>query len=354
MANVMDYMEWRGDLSYSAAPFNDIDCFICAELSYFDYEGIADTQSARLGDAVERYLQLHPDGAGNLGVLQSKRILPMFKKIPECPRYSEILVDGFENIINEQNEEQFSAVTLMLPDGSMVISYRGTDDTIVGWKEDFNISINDSVPAQLDAVDYLIRHSAGFCGDIILTGHSKGGNLAIFAAANAPEPIKYRIRGAVSFDGPGFKEDFLASEGYKQVEGICKTVMSQHSLVGVILNTAGRRVITNSTVMGPLSHDVFHWLVNKNEFIEEQDLSVASRAYATALNTLVLGMEPADMAAFIDELFDTLNSTEADTISELLQLKNTEKLELAGKLITGKRVNGFTSDFIENLIKAFK
>lgn len=352
MENTMDYIRWRGDLSFDAAAFNDVDCFLCSQLSSPDFTDIAGSESVTLQEASERYFLHHTEDKSNLGVLQSTHVLPMLRHLADSPRYQDIVLEGFENKISGENREQFCAVTLRLPDGTMVISYRGTDDTIVGWNEDFNIAIHDSVPAQKDAVDYLVRHGAGFCGDIVLTGHSKGGNLAIYAAVNAPEPIRSRIRSAVSFDGPGFRKEFLETEDYRRAEPILRTILPQHSLVGVILNGAGAQTIVSSAVSGPMSHDGFNWQVTRDGFVTERGLAATSQAYSEALNALVMGMEPADMQAFIDELFTVLNSTEANTLTELRNLKPGTLLELINKLLRGKRINSFTTGFMEKFIKA--
>ena len=352
MENAMDYIRWRGDLSFDSAPFNDVDCFICSQLSTPDYSGIADRESVTLAEAAERYFLHHTEDKSNLGVLQSVHVLPMLRSLSESPRYRDIVLEGYENKINEESREQFCAVTVRLPDGTMVISYRGTDDTIVGWNEDFNIAINEPVPAQSDAVDYLVRHGSGFCGDIVLTGHSKGGNLAVYAAVNAPISLRGKIRSAVSFDGPGFRREFLESDAYRAAEPILRTILPQHSLVGVILGGAGQRVIVSSTVSGPMSHDGFNWQVTRDGFVSEPTLAATSEAYSQALNQLIDGMEQEEMQAFINELFTVLNSTEADTLTELRSLKPAALLELVNRLLRGKHINSFTTGFLEKFIKA--
>jgi len=208
------------------------------------------------------------------------------------------------------------------------------------------------VPAQLAAADYLNRVCTGFCGDIIVVGHSKGGNLAVYAAANANRAVKERLLAVYSFDGPGFLDSFLQSEGYLAVKPIVRTVMSQHSIVGVLLKLAGTEVIVKSTVAGPMSHDGFNWEVLGTHFTQLSGLAAASRAYEQAVDGLVFGMSREDMCAFINEMFDILEGTGASTIAELSRLKPAAKLELLRNLHQSKRVNGFASEFLEKFGKA--
>jgi len=352
MTNAMDYLSWRGDLSFEQVPCNEVDCFLFSQLSTPDYTGIADHGEIPLRTVSEYYFQYHTEDVKNLGVLQSTGVLPMLKKLADCPRFQDIRMSGYVNIVEPEKDEQFSAVSLILPDGTLVVSYRGTDDTIVGWKEDFHIAIKEAVPAQLDAAAYLSRVGTGFCGDIILVGHSKGGNLAVWAAANAPEKLQQKIRAVYSFDGPGFQETFLQSEGYLRVRDRVKTVMSQHSIVGVLMHVAGTAEIVKSQISGPMAHDGFYWEVMGPGFIRMEELSAASRAYETAADEMIFGMNREDLEAFMNEFFDTIEASGVETLAELHSMKAASKLEVLKALHQGKRVNGFATEFLEKMIKA--
>lgn len=352
MANAMDYIAWRADLSFMQAPINEVDCFLLSQLSTPDYTGIADHGPVTIREAAELYFQSHTEDVSNLGVLQSTGVLPMLRMAAGTPRFGEVTIEEYVNLVAPEKDEQFSAVTLNLPDGTRVIAYRGTDDTIVGWKEDFHIAIREPVPAQQDAAAYLTRMGTGFCGDLLLVGHSKGGNLAVWAAANAPEEVQEKIRSVYSFDGPGFMDPFLQSEGYLAVKDRITTVMSQHSVVGVLLKCAGKTEIVRSRISGPMAHDGFQWEVMGPKFENMTELSPASRAYEKAADDMIFGMERADLEAFMEEFFAAIETSGVSTLAEFNAMKAPAKLEVLKALYRGKRVNEFAVEFLEKMIRA--
>ena len=129
-----------------------------------------------------------------------------------------MLVD-FQDIYDSQ-DKQFAAVTYVIPNGPTVVAFRGTDSTIIGWKEDFMISYT-SVPSQDLALSYAIKHVGEADGDVIILGHSKGAHLALFAAAHLEEKYQDKLLHVYLNDGPGFNPDILdKSLIYKDLFGL--------------------------------------------------------------------------------------------------------------------------------------
>jgi len=351
MANALDYLSWRGDLDFRVSFVNEVDIFLFSQLSTPDYTGIADSGFVTVAEAAAAYFSTHSEDVSNLGVLQSASVLPMLKKLASCPRYRDVRIGNYVSIINSGNTEQFSALTSVLPDGTMVVSFRGTDDTIIGWKEDFNIALLDEVPAQTDAVHYLNLAASGFCGDIIVCGHSKGGNLAIYAAANANDEVKSRLVKVYSFDGPGFRSSFVSGEDYKSIADRTVTVLSQNSIVGLLLNDVGAERIVKSNVAGPMAHDGFNWEVLGTEFVSCPELSPISKAFNKAADDTILKMPHEELEAFIEEFFDILLSGGADTIAGFTGLKASVKLDIVKALLTAKNTGAFRNEFLEKLVR---
>ena len=353
MTNTLDYLDWRGDLSFSSAPFCEVDMFICSQLSSPDYSGIVPEtgEAVTLEDASERYFSRHPGDGADFGVLQSTSVLPMLKALAASERFRNVRLCDAKNIVDQENEEQFCAVTVLLPDGTMCISFRGTDDTIIAWKEDFNLATKPVVPAQADALNYLKRAASAHRGKIRVCGHSKGGNLAVFAAASVPKKIRQRIIQVVSFDGPGFPDAFLSAPGYLDIKERTVTVLSQNSLVGMLLSAAGRREIVHSSRTGPMAHDGFSWEVRGTEFVNEDNLSEMSLGFDRLMDETLSSLSTEEKQAFIDELFGILLATGAETITELTKLKKIEVLETMKNLRSGKDIHNFTSAIIEQLVK---
>lgn len=353
MTNTFDYLDWRGDLSFSASPFCEVDMFICSQLSTPDYSGIVPEagEAVPLHEAADGYFSRHSEDSGRLGVFQSTSVLPMLKAVSHTERFRDVKLCSAESIVNQENEEQFCAVTLLLPDGTVCVSFRGTDDTIIAWKEDFNLATKPIVPAQIDARKYLIRAASAHRGKIRVCGHSKGGNLAIFAAASVPKRIRKRIIQVVSFDGPGFSEAFLSSPGYLDIMGRVVTVLSQNSLVGTLLSTAGSKKIVHSCKTGPMAHDGFSWEVKGAQFVTEDALSETSVGFDRLMDETLGSLSTEEKQAFVDELFGILLATGAETITDFTRLGKVEILETMKNLYSGKDVHNFVSAVFDQLMK---
>ena len=356
MANALDYLDWRGDLSFSAAPFNEVDLFICSQLSTPDYAGIVEAEGPGIpiGEVAEKYFSTHSESVDNLGVLQSVYVLPMLKKLPETVRFQKLKLSHAVSCVVQSNTEQFSAVTVELPDGTICVSFRGTDDTIIGWKEDFHLATMEVVPAQIDAKNYLAAVARQIPRKKIrICGHSKGGNLAVYAAVNAPAKIRSRIISAVSFDGPGFQREFLDGEKYRNMESKVCTVLSQNSIVGTLLEQAGTGEYVHSNKSGPMAHDGFSWEVRGENFVKEEKLSDSSVAIDRAMKQTLGGMTNEERQEFVDELFDTLLATGCETITDLKKIGLHRTMELAVNFHGDKKVHKFVLEILEHLIKSY-
>lgn len=353
MQNTLDYLKWRGDLNFEVSPFNDVDMFICSQLSTPDYTDIVpfSSDSVSIGDVCTNYFDTHIDDVSTLGVLQSKFVLPMLKALPGCDRFKDIRLCFAQNRVVQENTEQFCAVTIELPDGSICLSFRGTDDTIIAWKEDFNLATKEIVPAQSDALKYVETVANSLPGKIRICGHSKGGNLAIYAAVNSPDYVKNRIVSAVSFDGPGFNSDFFTKDEYIQMQDKLTTVLSQNSLVGTLLNSAGTVKYVISSVFGPMAHDGFSWSVMGPGFVPGIGLSEASKTFKEAMSDTLGSMTVDEKQAFVDELFDTLLATGAVTITDLTDFKAPKILELLKSLHGDRKVSQFAATMTDYVLK---
>ena len=240
MANLMDYLDWRGDLTLAVSPFNEVDALILAELSFVDFEGIVPPpevgRGVRLNEAAEAFVARHGGRDVDMGVLVPDGISQMLRKLMASPRFCGMTLNGYEALLDDEVEEQFSALTIDLGNGSIYISFRGTDDTIVGWKEDLNMSFLEEIPSQKQAVDYVARVARQYPEKTLrIGGHSKGGNLAGSSAAKSSGDIQERIVAVHNNDGPGFIWDISKTPGHKRIAGRIHTVLPQTSVVGMLM-----------------------------------------------------------------------------------------------------------------------
>lgn len=355
MADVLDYIDWRGDLSFDAAPVNEIDKYIFACIGKPDYTGAipSDTQSVSIKSAIDAYFALHPDDGDSLGLVASAKTMPALRKIAESERYSRIRLSGFINKVLVEKTEQFSALTVRA-NGINYISFRGTDDSIVGWKENCEIAVKDNVAAQRDALAYLIWAAENYDGPIVVCGHSKGGNLAIYAAAKAPKPVQERVIEVWSYDGPGFQPNFLQSEGYSRIKHKVTTLVPYKSVVGMLLNQAGQLEIVSSDTSGVAGHDGFTWNVKRDSFDHTSELSDFSKIFRTSIGETLDSMGPDDRKELVEEIFDVLTSTGAFMLSDFTEQNLRQSLEMAKQFRKASELKSFIFKLIEKSIKQTK
>ena len=186
------------------------------------------------------------------------------------------------------------------------------------------MSFMQPVPAQTEAVLYLEQMAEARPGDFTLCGHSKGGNLAVYAAVKCRSELKKRIMSVYSNDGPGFDVAFVRSEEYKEMKGKLHTIVPQSSVVGLLLEHAESHEVIRSTAAGLLQHNAFSWEVLGNRFIHLDSISEESRQIDTAIKDWMKAMKPAERERFVDSFYQTVTATGAKTLTEL----NLEKIKL--------------------------
>lgn len=352
MAGISEYIRWRGDLSWEIAPFNEVDYYVFSKIGSPDLTGIVpgDASAIDLKSCNGRLFGDDPDSVV-LGILASKSILKVQRILPDTPRYRDLMLSGFRSSFNETEVKQFSALTVLVPDGTCFVSFRGTDDFLVSWKEDFRMSVRDAVPAQHEAAEYLRWASSVYDGPIIVAGHSKGGNLAVYAAAMQDPTVRERITAVYSFDGPGFKPDFFTLEGYAAIRDRLHEIVPETSVIGTLLEKEVTLEIVRCVYSGVQSHDGYRWETSPEGFVRVGSLTDASMALNTSMDNIVREMSPEDADSLIEELFRILGETGAKTVSDLADINLIGNFRLAGNLLRESRIRGLGGKLIENMLK---
>ena len=328
MANVFDYIKWRGDLTFEQSPLNEIDALIFCELSYIFFDGIVPEDPnegyVTLAEAAEIFFERNAGQEEiSLGEIVPKEIVTLFRMTAASKRFSKIPLSHFVNIIDDETVEQFSAISFYPDDETVFVAYRGTDDTITGWREDFRMAFLTPVPAQKRAEEYLLKASED-AKNIYVAGHSKGGNLALWAAMNASDEIAERIEKVYNFDGPGFLDDVWESELYERVAGKISTVIPTGSVVGLLLKYDKNYRVTKSSAKGYLhQHDALTWEVEGVEFVCDEDVAPEVKRAHEVVGKWIYSMEPDERRAFVEGFFDILCSTSAKTVTDLAANRST-------------------------------
>ncbi|MDD3239942.1 MAG: DUF2974 domain-containing protein [Lachnospira sp.] len=321
MANMEDYLLWRGDLSFEQAPFNDVDNLVLSQLAYVDWKGIIPSMGSKqritLSVAAEVFFDLYSEE--QLAKVKSFiSSAPFFmKKVAKTARFKDIWLSEYVDHIDESAEKQFSAFHVELGDGTIYIAFRGTDDTIIGWKEDFNMSFIMPVPSQIEAVEYLNETIRIRTGKIRMGGHSKGGNLAIYAAVKAGPRVRRKIVEIYNNDGPGFDQNMIHSEEYQQMLPLIKSIVPEASVVGMLLEHDEDYKVVKSSGKGIMQHDAMSWQVLGADFETVKCVSRRSHQLNEALSSWINGLKAEDRAAFVESLFSLITASGAQKLSDL-------------------------------------
>ena len=311
---MLDYLRWRGDLSMTQAPFCDVDALILASFCYNELpRAAADPAGIRISELIARQ-NINPGQAGNQYKAQWRALM---QAMAASERFGGLYVHDFTDEIDPGAAKQFSAVCVSLSDSTEVAAFRGTDTSLTGWHEDFNMSF-ETVPAQLEAVAYLAKLAASRPNArLILTGHSKGGNLAAFAAVHSRPEIRERILMVYSFDGPGLDEAAIQSDAYRELAPRVRSVIPQSSVVGLLMGYHPVYTVVRSTSVSLWQHDAFKWQLDGPRFDTVRDLHLSSEIMNDALHAFLEESSPRDRREFVSAVFQVLEATGASTLSEL-------------------------------------
>ncbi len=310
MPNIMDYLAWRGDISLAYSPFNDLDSLALSALSYLNYPQ-------------------EPTLIRDLGVHVPAVDQSQFAFVHECrallsaaamtERFAGVRMHHPVSVTDQDRDMQFAAVVFDLPDGTHYVAFRGTDSSIVGWREDFNMAFESPIPAQTAAVKYLKEAAALTDGPLLLGGHSKGGNLAVYAAAHADPMLQSRIRRIYSFDGPGLDDATVASGGYAAIARRIRSFVPRQSVIGLLLAYHPEYTVVKSDSVSLLQHDLFTWQALGTDFIAVTELDVSSQLVDQTVHTWLSRVTPEQRRVFVSTIFDILEASGAATVKELLK-----------------------------------
>ncbi len=312
MANkhtIVDYAQTEL-ASFDEKSFNEVDSLVLSHMAYMYFDKIAPLSFKKRG--VPSLFDLHKaeyfDGIfQGMGGMPEDR--PLFHAVCASPRFRDIRLNYYTNVIDEAAEKQFAAMTFILPSGSLYVAFRGTDTTLVGWKENFNMAFILPVPAQSAAVDYLNEVASKTTVPLLVGGHSKGGNLAIYAAAMCKTAHQKRIKRIYSHDGPGFEQEFLSTPGFKRiVKRIDKTV-PQSSLIGMLLNNDKDYRVIMSDGFFVMQHSPFTWLVEDGDFINVDGITGSADFINNSMHEWIASLSKERREQFVDALYTVLTAS---------------------------------------------
>ncbi|NLT11303.1 MAG: DUF2974 domain-containing protein [Clostridiaceae bacterium] len=319
MGNIIDYV--RNELrTFEVAPFNDVDSLVLSQFSYLDLSDIVgdpfeDLPAVRLRDLYRaehfsRYFE---------GTFSPELNLRLLEAMSASPRFRDIKLNYYISELDVEAQMQFSATTFILNDDNCYIAFRGTDGTIIGWKEDFNMAFSYPLPSQEAALLYVNAVCGFLPGNVglFVGGHSKGGNLAVYAAMNTQSNNRDRITYIYNHDGPGFSEEVIHSEEYLRVADRIRKTLPASSLIGILLHHHSHYRVVDSNAKGLMQHDPFTWNVEGDDFVWTDELRGESVHTHRTINLWLSKLSPEKRRMFVDTLYSVVESTSAKSLFDL-------------------------------------
>ena len=361
MANVCDYVKWRGDLNIEQSEFNEIDNLILSRFSYFPFDKIIkENEVVTIKELSERFKK---QDIRKLPILW-KDDVDLFPLMGESERFGKLLATKYINKIDQEQEKQFAAITVLMPNDTIFVSYRGTDNTIVGWKEDLNMSFKSHIASQISAKKYLEIIAQEYPDKKIrIGGHSKGGNLAIYAAAMCYDRLKRRIIAIYNNDGPGFLESMLEKKAYLEIKDKVRTIVPETSIIGMLLEHGDSYEVVKSTGKGIMQHDGLNWQVYRNGFVKLDERSKESLVIDKTISAWVMGLSDDERVAFVDAVYDMLTRAGVNYLSDLEKYKPTTLNSMAKEMFSmepekgrmvRRTIRALISEYGKNVVKGMR
>lgn len=352
MANIISYLAEHGDKSFADLSLNQIDMLILNEIAYLPLgEGRDLTEDRVLKDWAESLLSREQD------FLITAERLALLQALVSSARFSELELKVYVNEIDQTFEKQFAASLFCLPSLNYYqLVFRGTDDSLVGWKEDFNMTYMSEIPAQRRAVALLSEVAEQLSGSLFVSGHSKGGNLAVYASSFVSEVLQDKIEAIYAFDAPGVHQRVLASPGYERIKSKIVAVRPQDSIVGVMLESDTQPLIVASEKKGIEQHNVIHWQLDGYGFQLVQEATGTSQVLEQTFKSWTTELGGQDLKLLVNLIFDVFTEAGISSLNDLqsnLPQKLTEVLSAFSNLPNQKRdmIHQSFNVFIKHLLQ---
>ena len=321
MANIFDYLTDVQYDSFYDIPLNELDVLALTELTYLPFDNLLDQPVNRLSDVATRVPR-------ESTMLTNKERLQLLDQLAQHKRFRNCKLSNFINEIDTEQQKQFAAMTYRLNLDTYLIVFRGTDDSIIGWKEDFHLTYMKEIPAQKQALEYLEdffkQHPKQ---KVLLAGHSKGGNLAVFAASQIQPELQEKISAVYTYDAPGLQAHLTETTGYQDVIPKFHRYVPQGSIIGMMLEIPDKKIVVRSTALGGLAqHDTFSWQVEDKHFVQLDETNSDSQQVDTTFKEWVETVPDTELQLYFDLFFGIILDAGISSINDLSSFKVIEHI----------------------------
>lgn len=322
MKNMLDYIKEFGHVSFEERAFSEIDALVLTELEYLPLENVVPSdengENFVTVKEIAEYMQEHKQelfDENPMMITQERH--EVSQVIADAPRFQSLKFFGVVSEWDKDTTKQFAAITVEVEPSVRLVVFRGTDETLIGWKEDFLMTYSPLVAAQTDAKEYLAKQASLWDGDLMISGHSKGGNLAIYAAATQVEDVQLRIVDIFCFDSPGLYRSVLETKGYQNIVPLAMRYIPQDSLVGLMLESEVPYVIVKSNATGAMQHSAMTWEIEDGQFIKMEKLTKNSQLNDQTFKKWTESVSDEELELFWNVFFELLFSVGIDTVNDL-------------------------------------
>lgn len=322
MKNMLDYIKEFGHVSFEERAFSEIDALVLTELEYLPLEKVVPSDEngetfVTVKDIAEYMKENKQELFDENPMMITQERHEVSQVIADAPRFQSLKFFGVVSEWDKDTTKQFAAVTVEVEPSVRLVVFRGTDETLIGWKEDFLMTYSPLVAAQTDAKEYLAKQASLWGGDLMISGHSKGGNLAIYAAATQEEDVQLRIVDIFCFDSPGLYRSVLETKGYQNIVPLAMRYIPQDSLVGLMLESEVPYVIVKSNATGAMQHSAMTWEIEDGQFIKMEKLTKNSQLNDQTFKKWTESVSDEELELFWNVFFELLFSVGIDTVNDL-------------------------------------
>lgn len=312
--NIVDYVKTNFN-TFEEEPFNKVDAMVLTWLSYINYPPACPELYNYTGVGVRDLLKAEYFDEMFTIPVQPEQTKELFLNLAFSPRFRNIAIANYTNYLDKETDTQFCAITIKINPALIFVAYRGTDATFIGWKEDFLLSIDAPIPSEILGQQYLSEVLTNLDGQIIVSGHSKGGTIAVYSAVMNQLAIQDRVVNIYSFDGPGFRKAQLATTSFKALRPKMIKVIPQASMIGSLFNHECDVDIIFSHESGFQQHDPYTWEVVKHDFIYKDEVTPQSKLVYQSFSELAECLSTEDKLIVINAVFDILQNSGATSFT---------------------------------------
>ena len=322
MGNLITYVQQYEAQTFQEKLVTDIDILVLTEIAYLPFDEIVSSSfeektAISLNQLGKEFETIKEKEHKNNPFMITKERIQLLDVVSKSLRFKDVKVFGFMNDIDDELTKQFAAVCYQWEEESRWIIFRGTDESLTGWKEDFMMTYSDLIPAQIDAIEYLRKQAELFSGSLNISGHSKGGNLSLYASAMQEEDIQHRIQQIYCWDAPGVHRSILNTEGYQRVVSKAKRYIPQDSIVGLMLESQVPYHIIESQGSGISQHSALMWNIEEDHFVELTELTRNSQLTDQTFKQWTEVVSDEDLKLFFDTFFELIFEMGVETVNDV-------------------------------------